>query len=245
MDDSIIELENLTMRFGRIRRRYGFKNAVLHFFQYVKDRRNVKWFNALDGVNLKIRRGERVGVIGRNGSGKTTLLSVIGGVYRRYSGRCTVRGKVSMMLALGAGFNSQLSGRENIILNGVMQGKTIREMEALSRDIIEFADIGEFIDAPLYQYSSGMKARLGFGVATAIDPDILIVDEVMAVGDAEFRQRCAKRIDSLLAGGATLILVSHSADDIRKHCTRVLKLDKGKIVADGTPDEVLGNAKKV
>ena len=245
MAEPIIQLSNLTMRFGRIRRRYGLKNAVLHFFQYVRDKRNVKWFNALENVNLAISRGEHVGIVGRNGSGKTTLLSVIGGVYRRYRGKCTVRGKVSMMLALGAGFNSQLSGRENIILNGVMQGKTIKEMEVLSKDIIDFADIGGFIDAPLYQYSSGMKARLGFGVATAIKPDILIVDEVMSVGDAEFRSRCTKRINALLAEGTTLILVSHSADDIRKHCNRVVKLDKGKIVADGTPDEVFGAAKKV
>lgn len=228
----IIEINNLTMRFARIRRRYGLKNAALHFFQYMRDRRERKWFNALDGINLSIQRGERVGVMGRNGSGKTTLLSVIGGVYRRYSGTCTVRGRVSMLLALGAGFNSELSGRENIMLNGILQGKTRREMLALQKEIVSFADLGDFIDAPIYQYSSGMKARLGFAVATAIDPEILLVDEILAVGDKEFRARCDVRIENLLANGTTLVLVSHSRSDIEKHCSRMITLDKGRIVRD-------------
>jgi len=239
MDEPIIELKNLTMRFGRIRRHYGLKSAILHFFTYVKDRADVKWFRALDGLCLSIRKGERVGIVGPNGSGKTTLLSVIGGVYRRYQGEVHVRGKVSMMLALGAGFNNQLSGRENIMLNGILQGKTKKEMELLQKDVIDFADIGEFIDAPLYQYSSGMKARLGFGVATAIKPDILLVDEVMAVGDADFKSRSETRIKGLLKEGTTLVLVSHSPADIRRYCDRVIRLEHGKVVADGTPDEVL------
>lgn len=227
-----IEIENLTLRFGRIRRRYGLKNAALHFFQYLRDRRETAWFNALDGISLKVRPGERIGVMGRNGSGKTTLLSVIGGVYRRYAGKCTVRGRVSMLLALGAGFNSLLSGRENIMLNGILQGKTRREMLALQDDIVRFADLGSFIDAPIYQYSSGMKARLGFAVATAIEPEILLVDEILAVGDSTFRKRCDERIEKLLAGGTTLVLVSHSIADIERHCTRLITLEKGKIASD-------------
>ena len=239
MEEPIIELKGLTMRFGRIRRHYGLKSAILHFFNYVKDRADIKWFKALDGVNLSIMKGERVGIVGPNGSGKTTLLSVIGGVYRRYQGELHVRGRVSMMLALGAGFSNQLSGQENIMLNGILQGKTKKEMQGLLRDVVEFADIGEFIDAPLYQYSSGMKARLGFGVATAIKPDILLVDEVMAVGDADFKIRSEARIKGLLKEGTTLVLVSHSPGDIRKYCNRAIKLEHGRVVADGTPDEVL------
>lgn len=236
----IIELNALTMRFAVERRHYGLKNIVLHLPQYIRDRADRAWFTALDGLTLSIGRGERVGLIGHNGCGKTTLLSVIGGVYRRYQGEVRVRGRVSMMLALGAGFSKELSGRENIVLNGVLQGKTRREMAALMDDIIDFAGIGPFIDAPVYQYSSGMLARLGFGIATAIKPEILLVDEVMAVGDADFAAKCKQRITGLLAGGATLILVSHSMAVIRAYCDRVIRLDHGRIAADGPTDKILG-----
>lgn len=239
----IIEVKDLTMRFAIERRHYGLKNIVLHLPQYIHDRANRAWFNALDGLSLSINRGERIGLIGHNGCGKTTLLSVIGGVYRRYLGEVTVRGRVSMMLALGAGFSKELSGRENIVLNGVLQGKTRREMAALMDDIIDFAGIGPFIDSPVYQYSSGMLARLGFGIATAIKPEILLVDEVMAVGDADFAAKCKQRITGLLADGTTLILVSHSMPVIRAYCDRVIRLDHGHVVADGPTDEILGTSK--
>ena len=239
MEEPIIELNDVTMSFRLQRRHYGFKNIVLHLPQYIKDRRNATIFTALDHINLKICRGERVGIVGHNGCGKTTLLSIIGGVYKRYTGELQVRGRVSMMLALGAGFCPELSGRENIVLNGVLQGKTRAEMNALMDDIIDFADIGQFIDAPVYTYSSGMQARLGFGIATAIEPEILLVDEVMAVGDADFAAKCEKRINGLLAGGTTLILVSHSISDIQKYCTRVVKIDHGHVIADGPTQEIL------
>lgn len=239
----IIEVKDLTMRFAIERRHYGLKNIVLHLPQYIHDRVNRAWFNALDGLSLSINRGERIGLIGHNGCGKTTLLSVIGGVYRRYLGEVTVRGRVSMMLALGAGFSKELSGRENIVLNGVLQGKTRREMAALMDDIIDFAGIGPFIDSPVYQYSSGMLARLGFGIATAIKPEILLVDEVMAVGDADFAAKCKQRITGLLADGTTLILVSHSMPVIRAYCDRVIRLDHGHVVADGPTDQILGTSK--
>lgn len=228
------------MRFRVTRRHYGLKNVVLHAVQYVKDLRNAQTYAALDHVNLKIGRGERVGLIGHNGCGKTTTLSIIGGVYKRYQGEVKARGRVSMMLALGAGFCPELSGRENIVLNGVLQGKTRREMMALVDDIIDFSDIGPFIDAPVFTYSSGMQARLGFGIATAIEPEILLVDEVMAVGDADFATKCEQRINRLLSGGTTLILVSHAMGDIRKYCTRVIRMDHGHVVADGPTAEVLG-----
>lgn len=233
MEEPIISLEHLTMAFTIVRRRYGFKGAILHFFDFIKDKVNARRFEALKDVSLKIYKGERVGLIGHNGSGKTTILSVIGGVYKHFRGKLKVNGRVSMMLALGAGFNQHLSGQENIMLNGVLQGKTKAEMKALMKDIIDFADIGEFIDAPMYTYSSGMKARVGFGVATAINPDILIVDEVMAVGDADFKGKCSERINKLLEGGTTLLLVSHSPADIQKYCNRVIRLDHGRVVYDG------------
>lgn len=239
MEEPIIELNDVTMKFRLERRHYGFKNIVLHLSQYLKDRRAAQTYTALHHINLKINRGERVGLIGHNGCGKTTMLSIIGNVYKRYAGEVKVRGRVSMMLALGAGFSPDLSGRENIVLNGVLQGQSRAEMDALMDDIIDFADIGPFIDSPVYTYSSGMQARLGFGIATAIDPEILLVDEVMAVGDADFAGKCEKRINKLLERGTTLILVSHSMADITKYCTRVVKLDHGKIVADGPTHEVL------
>ena len=231
-NDIIIDIKNLTKTFQIGHVQYGFKNMILHLPMYIKNRAQAKTFVALDNINLSIRRGERVGLVGHNGCGKTTLLSIIGGVYRDYQGSCEVRGRCSMMLALGAGFCNQLSGRENIILNGVLQGKTRREMRALEEDIINFAEIGEYIDAPVYQYSSGMMARLGFGIATAIEPEILLVDEVMAVGDANFAAKCEVRINKLLQGGTTLILVSHSPSDIEKYCSRVVRIDHGKIVED-------------
>ena len=239
MEEPIIELNDVTMRFRIARRHYGVKNILLHLPQYIQDRRNATEFVALNHVSLRINRGERVGLIGHNGSGKTTLLSVIGNIYKLYEGLVHVRGRVSMMLALCSGFCPELSGRENIVLNGVLQGRTRAEMNALMEDIIDFADIGPFIDAPVFTYSSGMQARLGFGIATAIEPEILLVDEVMAVGDADFAARCEKRINKLLDGGTTLILVSHSMADIRKYCQRVIKLDHGRVVADGPSSEIL------
>lgn len=233
MEEPIIELNNVSMEFRIARRHYGLKNIVLHAVQYIKDMREAATYSALDHVNIKINRGERVGLVGHNGCGKTTTLSIIGGVYKRYKGEVKVRGRVSMMLALGAGFCPELSGRENIILNGVLQGRTREEMEALTPDIIDFADIGPFIDSPVFTYSSGMQARLGFGIVTAIEPEILLVDEVMAVGDADFAAKCEKRIEKLLANGTTLVLVSHNSEDIKKYCNRVICLDHGHIVYDG------------
>lgn len=232
MDDTIIEFKNVSMHFECVRRKYGLKSMLLHVVQYFKDKKNKKTFTALDNVSFAIRKGERVGIIGHNGCGKTTTLSLIGGVFPPSDGEVVVNGRVSMMLALGAGFNKQLSGRDNIILNGVLQGKTRAEMRDLMDDIISFAALGDFIDAPLYTYSSGMLARIGFGVATAIKPDILLVDEVMAVGDANFKTKCKERIDGLLRAGTTLILVSHNSSDIKTYCNRVIKLDHGKVVCD-------------
>ncbi len=242
--EPIVEIKHLSKRFELSSRQYGLRNILLHLPQYIHDRRQRNIFTALDDVSFSVNRGERVGLIGPNGCGKTTLLSVIGGVYRAFEGEVYVRGRVSMMLALGAGMHPELSGRENIVLNGVLQGKTRSEMNELMNDIIAFADIGQFIDAPVYTYSSGMKARLGFGVATAIKPDILLVDEVMAVGDADFAKKCRVRINGLLAGGTTLFLVSHSMSDIKTYCRRVIKIEHGRIIEDKVTPEFRPASKK-
>ena len=238
MEDIIIDIRDLTKTFRLCYVQQGFKSMLLHLPAYIKGMMNAKKHVALDHVNISIRRGERVGLVGHNGCGKTTLLSVIGGVYKDYKGICDVRGRCSMMLALGAGFCPQLSGRENIVLNGVLQGKTRREMRELTDDIINFAEIGEYIDAPVYQYSSGMLARLGFGVATAIEPEILLVDEVMAVGDAAFAQKCEGRINNLLKGGTTLILVSHNQKDIETERNEYKELSKRIICNIQTTTEI-------
>ncbi|MDD5599266.1 MAG: ATP-binding cassette domain-containing protein, partial [Victivallaceae bacterium] len=162
MPAPIIEIENMSKDFIVHRRSYGLKAIILHLPQYIKDVRCPYKFRALNGINLKIMRGETVGITGHNGSGKTSLLSLIGNILRPSCGKVSVRGKVSMMLSLGAGFCSELSGRENIVLNGVLQGMTRKHMYKVMDDIIDFAGIGEFIDSPVYQYSSGMQARLGF-----------------------------------------------------------------------------------
>ncbi len=232
MPQPIIEIRHLSKKFNLDTRNYGFKSIVLHLPEYIHNCMNRKTFTALDDISLDILPGDRVGLVGHNGCGKTTLLSIIGGVYSRYSGSCSVRGRVSMMLALGAGFCLDLSGRENIILNGVLQGQTRQEMMDLMDDIIDFAEIGDFIDSPVYQYSSGMQARLAFGIATAIKPEILLVDEVMAVGDQEFAKKCEVRINKVLSEGCTLILVSHNPHDIEKYCNRIVQLDHGRIVRD-------------
>ena len=239
MEQPIIEVSHLTKSFRLVNRHYGLRSIVLHLSDYIYDLSHPRMFTALNDVSFSVRRGERIGLTGANGSGKTTLLSVLGGVYRAYQGSVSVRGRVSMMLSLGAGMHPELTGRENIILNGVLQGKSRREMLRLMDDIVDFADIGEFIDAPLYQYSSGMKARLGFGVITAIEPEILLVDEVLAVGDAEFKKKCERRIAGLLSAGCTLFLVSHSDGDIQKNCDRVIRLDHGRIVADGRVSDIM------
>ena len=234
----IIELKDLSKDFIISRRQYGLKSLLLHMPQYVNDTfLHPNKFRALDKISLDIMPGETVGFIGHNGCGKTTLLSIIGGVLRQFEGKVAVHGRVGMMLALGAGFASELSGRENIMLNGVLQGITRREMAKLVDEIIDFAGIEDFIDSPLYQYSSGMQTRLGFAVTTAIRPEILLVDEVMAVGDADFAHKCKRRMGELLANNTTLILVSHSMEDIKAYCNRVVKLEHGRVVHDGAVSE--------
>lgn len=239
----IIELDRVTKRFVINRHQYGFRSMLLHLPQYFRDMASPQYFTALDELSFSVMPGETVGIVGPNGSGKTTLLSLIGGVLKRYTGSVSVRGRVSMMLALGAGFCSELSGRENVILNGVLQGKTRREMNALLDEIIDFSGIGEFIDSPIYQYSSGMQMRLGFAVATSIEPEILLVDEVMAVGDAEFSSKCSSRMKTLLANGTTLLLTSHSEGNIKQYCKRVIALQHGNMLFDG-PTEKFYEQKK-
>jgi ABC-type polysaccharide/polyol phosphate transport system ATPase subunit len=190
-------------------------------------------------VTVRVQRGESLGVIGRNGAGKTTLMKVIARVLRPGEGTVDVRGRVAPLLELGAGFDMELSGRENVFLNGAILGRSRKEMQRRFPDIVEFSELGHFIDAPLRTYSTGMVARLGFAVATDVEPDILLVDEVLSVGDIEFQQKCTRRIDDFLARGATLVLVTHSTELAVQLCRRVVWIEEGRVVMDGPARDVV------
>jgi ABC-2 type transport system ATP-binding protein len=197
-------------------------------------------FWALRDVSLDVVPGECLGVIGRNGAGKTTLLQVIARVVPPSEGVVQVRGRIAPLLQLGAGFDQELTGRENVFLNGALLGMERSEITARFDEIVEFSELGEFIEAPLRTYSSGMAARLGFAVATACQPDILLVDEVLSVGDEAFKEKCKARMREFSARGATLIVVSHDAQVIREFCTRVMWIEGKTIAAEGDPEKVMG-----
>jgi len=195
---------------------------------------------ALSGVSLEVRPGEILGVVGRNGAGKTTLLKTIARVLHPTSGRVIVRGRMAALLDLGAGFHPELTGRENVYLFGTLLGHTHAEMDAVFDEAVAFAEIEAFIDAPLRTYSTGMAARLGFAVATCRFAEVLLVDEVLAVGDARFQEKCLQRMDDYRKQGAAMVFVSHSADTVRQVCHRAAWLELGRLARIGSVDEVLG-----
>jgi ABC-type polysaccharide/polyol phosphate transport system ATPase subunit len=195
-------------------------------------------FVAVNDVSFRIRRGEVVGIVGGNGAGKTTLLKLIAGLLPMEGGEIHVHGKVTALLALGVGVHPEFTGRENIYYSGLLLGMSKEEVQRKTPAIIEFAEIGDFIDRPFRTYSSGMRARLLFAISMSIDPDILIVDEALATGDAHFIRKCEQRIRELCTSGATILFVSHNLTQIETLCTRALLLDRGRLVKDGTPAEV-------
>jgi lipopolysaccharide transport system ATP-binding protein len=192
-------------------------------------------FLAVDNVSFEVRSGECVGLIGHNGAGKSTLLKMLNGLVRPDKGRITIRGRVGALIELGAGFSSILTGRENIYINAAVLGFSKREIDAKFDEIVDFAELGDAIDAPVQTYSSGMYVRLGFAVAAQLNPDILLVDEILAVGDMAFRIKCMNRIWSLLKSGTGVVLVSHNMYHIQAFCTRAILLEKGKLKSAGTP----------
>lgn len=190
-------------------------------------------FVALNNLNLEIKKGEKVGIIGRNGSGKTTLLKVISGIATPTSGKIKTTGKLVSLIDLSAGFHPELTGAENVYLNALLVGMTRPEIKSSMEKIVDFAGIGKFIDQPLYTYSSGMQLRLGFSVAVAANPDILILDEGTAVGDEDFQKKSSRKIAEFFKQGKTIILVSHWLDYLRTHCKRVIWLESGSLKEDG------------
>ena len=201
-------------------------------------------FWALRNLNLNIHRGECVGVIGKNGSGKSTLMKTIAGILPPTEGTLSAHGRITPLIELGAGFNSELTGRENIFLNGAIMGFSRKEMEAKLQDIVAFSELEEFIDIPLRNYSSGMRTRLGFAVASDVNPDILLLDEIFAVGDEGFREKCTERMNGFFEQQKTIIMASHNLGMISEYCSRALYLHKGELRADGPPDEVIAQYKE-
>jgi len=239
MNDSslAISVQNVSQRFRVIHER---PDTVRELFAKFKGKRiSYRDFLAVSDVSFDVRRGEILGIIGRNGSGKSTLLKIIAGVYRPTTGTVVVNGTLAPLIELGAGMHHELTGRENILLNGLLMGYSKETMRERQQKIIEFADIGDFIDAPVKQYSSGMYMRLAFAVATEINPDILVVDEILAVGDFAFQEKCVNRLRAFRAAGKTIILVSHSLSQIEEQCDRVILLEKGKMTIDGSPSEAI------
>ena len=216
----------------------GIKASLLHVPQTLQRFRRHR-FMALNDVSFEVEQGESVGLIGSNGSGKSTTLALIAGVLRAQSGRVEVRGRVCPLLELGAGFHPELTGRENIFLNGILLGLTRREVVAKLDEIVAFSELESFLDQPIRTYSSGMIARLGFSVAANLDPEILLIDEILAVGDSRFQAKCRDKVDEFKKRQVTVILVSHSLGEVRSFCDRALWLNLGKIAADGEPDLVI------
>jgi ABC-type polysaccharide/polyol phosphate transport system ATPase subunit len=202
-------------------------------------KRKVVELEVLKGISFEVHRGECVAVVGRNGAGKSTLLSLLARVYKPTSGSVHVHGRLAPLLELGAGFHPDLTGVENIYFNGVILGLTRKEVQARLQTIIEFSQLGDAIDTPVRTYSSGMLARLGFSIAVHIDADILLVDEVLAVGDLEFERKCYAKIDEIRANGGTILFVSHHLDSIRRVADRCIWIREGKIVLEGLPEPVL------
>lgn len=230
-----VEVSDVSKRFRlELNRPTSVKEAVLSF-----GRRDVRHLWALRDVSLTIEKGSFFGLVGHNGSGKSTLLRLMAGIHRPTSGRITARGRVSALLELGSGFHPELTGRENVFLNGAMLGLSRRQMASAMNDIIEFSGVGDQIDAPVKIYSSGMYMRLGFSVAVNVEPEILLVDEVIAVGDEEFQQRCLQHMERLRSGGTTIVLVSHDTALVRDLCDHVGWLDGGHLRSVGDPDEVV------
>ena len=236
MDNVAISVKDVSMMFNLSRDKVmGIKEYVV---KALKGQLYYDEFWALKDISFEITRGEICGILGLNGSGKSTLLKLIAGVFKPTKGSIVVRGEVAPLLELGAGFDFEFSAKENVYMNGAMFGHSPVYMKELYEEIMNFAELWEFENVPLKNFSSGMQARLGFSIATQIDPDILIVDEILGVGDYQFSQKCEARIAELMSGGTTVLLVSHSIDTIKKLCTKAMILQKGEMIHIGDANDV-------
>lgn len=234
--EKIIEVNHISMGFKMDMNKVSSLKEWM--VTWLKGKSNYQTFWALKDVSFDVNQGEVVGIIGRNGSGKSTLLKIISGLFRPSEGNISVKGRIVPMLELGSGFDPELTGRENVFLNGAILGYTEAFLKEQFDDILEFSELGDFIDMPLKTYSSGMMMRLAFSVATIVQPEILIVDEILAVGDEAFQRKSRAKMLELMGGGTTVLYVSHNLDQIRELCNRVIWLDHGKVVMQGDTEEV-------
>lgn len=232
----MIDVDQVTVRFNLANQKVD--NLKEYFVKMIKKELMFQEFLALKDISFQVREGEAWGLIGSNGSGKSTMLKVISGILKPYKGSVTVNGSVAPLIELGAGFDQELTARENIFLNGCVLGHSERFMKEHFDEIVDFAELHKFLDSPIKNYSSGMKARLGFSVATMVRPEILIVDEILAVGDYKFRQKCEQRMTELLSGGTTLLYVSHSIDEVKRLCDHAIWIDKGSARMIGEVNQV-------
>lgn len=231
-----IKLENITMEFNLHKEKLD--SVKEYFIKLVKRDIKKDSFKALDDVSFTVNKGDRVGVLGLNGAGKSTLMKVIAGVFEPTSGRVSKDGVIAPMIELGAGFDNQYTGAENIYLYGAVLGHSRKYMEQRFEEIVEFSELKEFIDVPLKNYSSGMRARLGFSIATMVKPDILILDEVLSVGDAKFKKKSEEKLKSMMDENTTVIFVSHNLGQVRRICNKAMILEKGRMIAYGDIEEV-------
>lgn len=208
----------------------GIKNLIFNFSEGLKLIKNSK-YEALHDISFEVFKGETLGIIGKNGAGKSTILGLMAGVLKPTNGTVTVRGRISPLLELGAGFHPELTGRENIILKGILIGLTKADVLAKIDDIIQFSELQDFIDQPIRIYSSGMVARLGFSIVASLNPEILLIDEILAVGDAEFQKKCLIQMEDFKSNGVTMVFVSHSQDQVKRICDKILWIDNHKIRA--------------
>lgn len=232
----VIDVSHVDMEF--ILNKQKVDNLKEFVIRKIKGNIEVAKFKALDDITFQVRKGERLAIMGLNGAGKSTLLKAIVGVYKPTAGKVTKVGVMAPLIELGAGFDPEYTGKENIYLYGAILGYSREFLDTKIQDIIDFSELGDFINVPLKNYSSGMKSRLGFSIATAVEPDILILDEVLSVGDAKFRRKSLAKVQSMFDNGVTVLFVSHSIDQVLAICDRAILLQKGKIIAEGTAEEV-------
>ena len=232
----IIEIKDVDVVFKRTTEK--ITSLKEYFINSLKQKIKKETFVALKNINIEINSGEVVGILGLNGAGKSTLLKVISGIIKPTKGKVVLSGSMAPLIELGAGFDIELTGKENIFLNGSLLGLSRKELEEKMESIVEFSELGEFIDVPLKNYSSGMYARLGFSIATIYNPDILIIDEVLSVGDFRFQEKSFNKIKEMISSGTTVLFVSHDIDKIKMLCEKVIWLEKGEIIKIGGAEQI-------